>query len=68
MAQLITDRRDIEFVLYEQFKAAELTKHEKFADFNPISRLANQRLCHGLEMDEDNLESAFTMAWDAIKL
>ena len=34
MAQLITDRRDIEFVLYEQFKAAELTKHDKFADFN----------------------------------
>jgi hypothetical protein len=34
MAQLITDRRDMEFVFYEQFNAAELTKHEKFADFN----------------------------------
>jgi len=34
MAQLITDGRDMEFVLYEQFNAAELTKHEKFADFN----------------------------------
>jgi|GEM_PF-1572149 len=36
--------------------------------FNPISRLANPRLCHGLEMNEKNLELAFTMAWDAIKL
>ena len=36
--------------------------------WSPISRLANPRLCHGLEMDEDGLELAFTMAWDAIKL
>ncbi len=36
--------------------------------FNPISRLANPRLCHGLEMDQEKLELAFTMAWDAIKL
>jgi alkylation response protein AidB-like acyl-CoA dehydrogenase len=34
MAQLITDRRDIDFVLYEQFNVEELTKHEKYADFN----------------------------------
>jgi alkylation response protein AidB-like acyl-CoA dehydrogenase len=34
MAQVITDRRDIDFVLYEQFNAEEFTKHEKFADFN----------------------------------
>ena len=36
--------------------------------FNPISRLANPRLCQGLVMDEPGLEIAFTMAWDAIKL
>ena len=36
--------------------------------FNPISRLANPRLCRGLEMDDENLEMAFTMAWDAIRL
>jgi AcrR family transcriptional regulator len=36
--------------------------------FNPISRLANPRLCRGLEMNEESLEVAFTMAWDAIKL
>jgi hypothetical protein len=36
--------------------------------FNPISRLANPRLCHGLNMDEEGLEIAFAMAWDAIKL
>jgi AcrR family transcriptional regulator len=36
--------------------------------FNPISRLANPRLRHGLEMDAEGLEIAFTMAWDAIRL
>ncbi len=34
MTQVITDRRDIDFVLYEQFKVEELTQHEKFAAFN----------------------------------
>jgi AcrR family transcriptional regulator len=36
--------------------------------WNPISRLANPRLCYGFEMDKEDLETAFTMAWDAIKL
>ena len=31
MAQIIADRRDIDFVLYEQIKADELTRHERFA-------------------------------------
>lgn len=35
---------------------------------NPISRLANPRLCQGMEIDEEGLEVAFSMAWDAIKL
>jgi hypothetical protein len=34
MAQSIADRRDIDFVLFEQFKAEELAKHDRFADFN----------------------------------
>ncbi len=34
MAQLIADRRDVDFVLHEQMKVGELTKHEKFAEFN----------------------------------
>jgi len=34
MAQLIADRRDVDFVLHEQFKIQELTQHEKFAEFN----------------------------------
>jgi alkylation response protein AidB-like acyl-CoA dehydrogenase len=34
MAQVITDRRDIDFVLYEQFHIEELTKQGKFAGFN----------------------------------
>ena len=35
MAQVISDRRDIEFVLHEQLEAENLSKiHEGFADFN----------------------------------
>ncbi len=35
MAQVIADRRDIDFVLYEQLEAAQLCKYEKYTDFNP---------------------------------
>ena len=43
MAQVITDRRDIDFVLYEQFNAEELTEYEKFApQFNPVKFDADQ--------------------------
>ena len=34
MAQVIADRRDIDFVLYEQLKADEMARLEKFQDFN----------------------------------
>jgi len=34
MAQIIADRRDIEFVLYEQMEAETFFKHEKFKEFN----------------------------------
>lgn len=34
MAQVIADRRDVDFVLHEQLKAGDLSKHEKFAEFN----------------------------------
>ena len=34
MAQLLTDRRDVEFVLHEQLKIAELSKFEPYAEFN----------------------------------
>jgi hypothetical protein len=34
MAQLIADRRDIEFVLHELLNVEELSQHEKFAEFN----------------------------------
>ena len=36
--------------------------------FHPISYLANPRLCQEFELTEDGIETAFTMAWDAIKL
>ena len=34
MAQPIADRRDVDFVLHEQLHVEELSKHEKYADFN----------------------------------
>jgi alkylation response protein AidB-like acyl-CoA dehydrogenase len=34
MAQLIADRRDVDFVLFEQMEAGELSKNKKFAEFD----------------------------------
>jgi len=34
MAQVIADRRDVDFVLHEQFQVGDLSKHELFAEFN----------------------------------
>ncbi len=34
MAQLIADRRDLDFVLHEQMKVEQLSEHELFAEFN----------------------------------
>jgi hypothetical protein len=34
MAQILADRRDIDFVLHEQLKVEDLAKHSRFADFN----------------------------------
>ncbi len=36
--------------------------------FYPITVLANSRLCQDFELNEENIEIAFTLAWDAIKL
>jgi alkylation response protein AidB-like acyl-CoA dehydrogenase len=34
MAQAISDRRDIDFVLHEQLEVEQLSKHKKFEEFN----------------------------------
>ncbi|MEW6673824.1 MAG: acyl-CoA dehydrogenase [Thermodesulfobacteriota bacterium] len=34
MAQLIADRRDVDFVLHEQMQVEQFSKHEKYAEFN----------------------------------
>jgi alkylation response protein AidB-like acyl-CoA dehydrogenase len=34
MAQQIADRRDVDFVLYEQLRVEELSKHDLYSDFN----------------------------------
>jgi hypothetical protein len=34
MAQLVADRRDVDFVLHEHLSVADLSKHETYAEFN----------------------------------
>ena len=34
MAQLISDRRDVDFVLHEQIQAADLSRHDRFGEFD----------------------------------
>jgi hypothetical protein len=34
MAQVIADRRDVDFVLHEQLEVGQLARHERFAEFN----------------------------------
>jgi len=36
--------------------------------FYPIMTLSNQRTCRDFERNEENIDIAFTLAWDAIKL
>ena len=36
--------------------------------FYPVMILSNTRLCTNFEISEDNIETAFSLAWDAIKL
>ena len=33
MAQVVADRRDVDFVLHEQLKVEELSRHPRFAEF-----------------------------------
>jgi AcrR family transcriptional regulator len=35
--------------------------------FYPIIALANSRLCINFEINDDNIETAFSLAWDAIR-
>jgi alkylation response protein AidB-like acyl-CoA dehydrogenase len=34
MTQVIADRRDVDFVLHEQFEISKFSRHDRFADFN----------------------------------
>jgi AcrR family transcriptional regulator len=36
--------------------------------FYPVMFLANPRICANFELNKENIETAFTLAWDAIKL
>ena len=34
MAQVLADRREMEFVLHEQFEVGRLSEHDQFSEFN----------------------------------
>ena len=36
--------------------------------FHPVVTLSNPRMCQDFELTESNIETAFNLAWDAIKL
>ena len=36
--------------------------------FYPVLLLSNHRLCQNFELSQENIDTAFTLAWDAIKL
>jgi hypothetical protein len=36
--------------------------------FYPITVLANPSICQDFELNAENIETAYTLAWDAIKL
>jgi len=36
--------------------------------FHPIISLSNRKICTGFELSDKNIDTAFTLAWDAIKL
>ena len=36
--------------------------------WSPATFLANSRVCQGFDVNEKNIDTAFTLAWDAIKL
>jgi len=36
--------------------------------FYPVKILSNPKMCRGMELDEEIIETSFTLAWDAIKL
>lgn len=51
-------------------KVLKRVSHEVFAAFmfQPVMVLANPCRCKGFESSEANVEAAFKMAWDAVKL
>ena len=44
MAQLITDRRDMDFVLHEQLDVEKLSRHETFAEFNKKTVVCHRQI------------------------
>ncbi len=75
----LVDHQALEQYFVEVINVLERGKKEKIIKdvdwhllgafmYHPISGLANPNHRKGFELKEDDIETAFTMAWDAIKL
>ena len=73
MVQHIADRRDQDFVLHEMLNIADLSKHERFEDFN--KKNWNLKLnfplsigVYNIEAEEDNIDLDFLAIIPGIEL
>ena len=74
MAQLVADRRDVDFVLYEQLEVEKLSAFEKFEDFNKktidlvVSEARNLALKELLTCMKDTDEQGCTFENGTVKV
>jgi len=74
MAQLIADRRDVDFVLHEQMKVGDLTKHERFAEFTKktvdmiVSEARNLAIKEILPTQKESDEAGCTLENGVVKV
>ncbi len=75
----LVDREELEQYTKPFFKGLERGIEQKIIKnvnsdilsafiYYPITFLSNKNMCKNFELTEENIESAFTLAWDAIKV
>lgn len=74
MAQLISEKRDMEFVLHEQMNISEITKHKKYKEFNKktvdliISEARNLAIKELLAVNKEGDEQECTFENGVVKV
>ena len=64
----LVNKQEVEQYFEPIAKVLQTGIEQKIIIYHPIAFLANPSLCTDFELNEDNIETAFTLAWDAIKL